>query len=135
MTPFRKRLLLTAALATAAGAYALAHRWPDFGRASDLLQARMGAIGWLQGLDPYRFVRESGAWPYPLLYPLPALMVVSPLALVPAWLSEAVFMLLGTALLAWGLTRDRLFPPGLAVFISAPFLYSVALAQWSPLIT
>jgi len=135
MTPFRQRVLLTVALAMAAATYTLAHRWPDFGRASDLLQVRMGAMGWLQGLDPYRVVRESGAWPYPLLYPLPALMAVSPLALVPAWLAEAVFVFAGTALLAWGLTRDRLFPPALVVFMSAPFLYAVALSQWSPLLT
>jgi hypothetical protein len=135
MTPFRKRVLLTIALAAAAGTYVLAHRWRAFDKASDLLQVRLGAQAWLQGLDPYRVVRDSGAWPYPLLYPLPALIAASPLVLVPAWLAEAAFMAAGTALLAWGVTRERLVTPALVVFASAPFLYAVALSQWSPLLT
>jgi hypothetical protein len=135
MTPLRKRVLLTAALALAAGGYVLAHRWAAFDKASDLLQVRMGALAWMHGQDPYRVVQDSGAWPYPLLYPLPALIAASPLALVPAWLAEAVFVSVGTALLAWGVTRDRLVSPALAVFASAPFLYAVALSQWSPLLT
>ena len=135
MTPHRKRVLLTATVSLAAGGYALAHRWPDFTRASDLLQVRMGAGAWIHGLDPYRTVRDSGAWPYPLLYPFPALIVSSPLAFVPAWLAEAMFVFLSTALLAWGVTRDRVVQPALVVFASAPFLYAVALSQWSPLLT
>src|SRR5262245_37153767 len=119
MITVQKRCLLTAMLAIGAGTFALVHRWPDFSRASDLLQVRMGAAVWLQGLDPYRVLRESGAWPYPLLYPLTALIVAAPLVMVPGWLAEAVFVGIGTALLAWGITRNRLADPALVVFVSA----------------
>jgi hypothetical protein len=135
MTLRHHSIPLVSALGLTAGVYLAWHRWRLADQPSDLMQVWVGARAWLHGENPYTAVRTWGPWPFPLLYPFTAILVMAPLAALPAWLADAVFAALSTALLAWGLTRDRVVPPQLLVFASAPFLYAMVFAQWSPLLT
>lgn len=133
--PFRARLAFAITVGVLAAAYvlALAHFNTDF--VSDFDQIWAGARFLLDGEDPYRKVGLRGAflWKWPLYYPVPALLVVSPLASLSVVWARAVFVGLGTGLLAFGITRDgwHRWP----IFICIPFLISVELAQWAPLYT
>lgn len=69
----------------------------------------------------------------PLLYPLPAAMLVAPFAWLPMPLAGALFFGLSSALLAYGATRDGWHR--LLLFVSGPFIIAATLGQWSPLIT
>jgi FkbM family methyltransferase len=117
------------------GSYVIWLRFPDPDRLSDLRQLLVASAAWAAGRNPYEAVRAWGQWPFPLLYPLPAVLLVTPLVTLPPWAAEAAFMAVSTALLAWGLTRNQLFSPRLILFASAPFLHAVSLNQWSPLLT
>jgi hypothetical protein len=48
-------------------------------------------------------------------------------------IAGALFIGLGAALLAWGLTKDS--PHQLSLFVSAPFCMAALLGQWSPILT
>jgi hypothetical protein len=135
MTVRQQRIALVAALGFTAGIYLAWHRWRLAEQPSDLMQVWVAARAWLHGQNPYREVRAWGLWPFPLLYPFPAILALTPLAPLPAWLADAIFVALSTALLAWGLTRHRLVSPQLLVFASPPFLYAMVFVQWSPLLT
>ncbi len=75
-------------------------------------------------------------WPLPLLYPWTAVMVVSPLALLPLMAATSVFASIGAGLLAYAVIRREPNPsPSWLVFLSAPFMYAVMVAQWSPILT
>lgn len=130
----RRRLLFALGLGVLSAAYACAVGWgnPEF--VSDFDQIWAGARALLQGKDPYAVVgpgREF-AWKWPLYYPLPALLVSTPLALLPVVVARAAFAGTGAALLAWGVTRDGW--ARLPIFLSVPFLVTVELGQWSALL-
>jgi hypothetical protein len=135
MTLRKQRIVLAGALGLTAGVYLTWHRWRLAEQPSDLMQVWVAARAWLQGQNPYSAVRNWGLWPFPLLYPFPAVVALAPLALLPVWLADAIFVFLGTALLAWGVTRHGLVSPQLLVFASPPFLYAMVFVQWSPLLT
>lgn len=104
---------------------------PDF--TSDFDQVWAGARSLWQGKDPYVVVgpgREFG-WNWPLYYPLPALVALSPLGLLPVIAARAVFASISAGFFAWAITRDgwHRWP----VFISVSFLVNVELGQWSAL--
>jgi len=88
----------------------------------------------LRGQNPY-VVGDSlyhNAWKYPLIYPGTAVVLGAPFAALPLGLAQALWSGLGTAGLAWVLTRRgwwALFALGSAPYISASFL-----VQWSPLL-
>ncbi len=132
---YRARLAfaLTVGILTAAYVVALAHFNTDF--VSDFDQVWAGARFLLQGKDPYVKVGPRGAflWKWPLYYPVPALLVIAPLTKLSVVWARAIFVGLGTGLLAFGITRDgwHRWP----IFICIPFLISVELAQWAPLYT
>jgi len=128
-------VLLVVTAASAAGLYVLSLRKSHPESLSDLRQLLVAALGWLHGSNPYEAVRVWGHWPFPLLYPLPAVILVAPLAILPSWIAETVFTSTGAAWLAWVLTRDRVASPRLLAFASAPFIHAVALSQWSPVLT
>ena len=117
------------------GLYVLAHGRanPDF--VSDFDQVWAGARALLEGKDPYQVVGPRGAfvWKWPLYYPLPALMVVSPLGLLPVLAARVIFAGVSASLLAWGATRDGW--QRLPIFISVSFMVCVELVQWSSLYT
>jgi hypothetical protein len=131
----QRRIALTSALGLVAGFYVVWRRWDYPEKSSDLVQVWIAARAWLGGADPYGAVKAWGGWPYPLLYPFPAVLVLAPLAVVPHWLAEGLFFALSTALLAWGTTREELVSPKLLMFVSPPFLHAMAFVQWSSLLT
>jgi hypothetical protein len=104
---------------------------PDF--TSDFDQVWAGAKAILEGKDPFAVVgpgREFG-WNWPLYYPLPALVALSPLGLLPVIAARAIFAAVSAGLLAWAVTRDGW--QRLPIFISVSFLVTIELGQWSAL--
>ena len=83
---------------------------------------------WLAGGNPY-----DVGYPDVLLYPLPAVLAVVPLAGLSMPLACAVFVAISAGLLSYGSTRESWH--GLGVLLSAPFIIAAGLGQWSPLLT
>ena len=129
----RPRICFAVGVATLAAIYVLFRRWDNADGPSDLTQVWIAARAWLAGGNPYEAVRMWGDWPYPLLYPFPAALVLVPFTALPPWLADALFAAVGTGLLAWGSTREA-DAPKLVMFLSAPLLYALSLGQWSPLL-
>jgi len=101
--------------------------------ASDFDQLWYGARGVLRGVSPYGIVgpgREFD-WDY-LFYPMPAVVITLPFALLPLLIARATFsagsaFLLGAAL--WREDRGRLL-----VFATAPMLIALGRGQSSPVL-
>ena len=89
----------------------------------------------LAGQNPYHVIAVGPENPGNdvLLYPLPALLVVAPVAWLPLALSGGIFLGISSALLAFVLLRDGYHR--LPIFLGAPFLMAISLGQWSPLVT
>jgi hypothetical protein len=92
-----------------------------------------GARALLQGDNPYAVIRASGPFPFdaPFKYPLPAAVVVLPLARLSAPAAAAVFGGVSLALLAFGLTATswgRLY-----LLLSPACLVTLFSGQWSSL--
>jgi hypothetical protein len=89
----------------------------------------------LAGQNPYHVVAVGPENPGNdvLLYPLPALLLIVPLAWLPIAVSGGVFLGISSALLAFALLKDGYHR--LPIFMSAPFLMAISLGQWSPLVT
>ena len=134
----RKRILVVVAIAVAAAGltirYRLAHSADP---PSDFAQVWAAARAWRHGGDPYAVVGPGKAfeWPFPLLYPMTAVVFALPFSLLPLRIADACFVALGAGLLAWVLTRDRLTNPALVGFGSMAYIYVTQTVQWSPLIT
>jgi hypothetical protein len=98
--------------------------------AGDLTVLWRGAHALIEGVAPY------GATPREpkdrLLYPLPAVLLVSPLALLSPRVAGAIWSGFGMALIAW-VALGRFGVHGLGVVLSRSAERAVALAQWSPL--
>lgn len=126
-----RSVLIGSSLACVSAAYAGQREMP-----SDFAQLWHAARAWLAGIDPYSVVGPDKAfvWDFPLLYPMPAVLVAVPFALLPLWLADALFIGTGSGLLAWGLMRDRLDDPRLLVFISGAGALAIQTSQWSPLL-
>ena len=103
---------------------------------SDLAQVWAGARAFLAGQNPYDAVGPGRSLDleFPLMYPLPAVLLTSLLAWLPLRVLDPLFVGLGTAALAWGLTRTSLKNPQLLALVSVPFLLCLQLSQWAPLI-
>jgi hypothetical protein len=129
----KQRVWFALGLATLAAIYVIFKRWDNADGPSDLTQVWVGARAWLAGENPYEAVRMWGQWPFPLLYPFPAALVLVPFTVLPPWVADALFAGVGTGLLAWGSTREA-DAPRLVMFLSAPLLYALSLGQWSPLL-
>ena len=101
----------------------------------DFDQVWFGARALWAGKNPYDLVGPGRAfdWPWPLYYPVTALLVVSPLALLPVNLARLLFVGGSAALLSYGITRESWVR--LPVFGSCAFALAVLAAQWSPLLT
>lgn len=127
------RLAFTLAVLLASGgyAYAIARANPEF--VSDFDQVWAAARALLAGRDPYREIGPHAPfrWSWPLYYPLPALLLTSPLAYLPVEWARTIFSGVTAALLAWGITRDgwSRWP----VFISVCFMVNAELSQWAAL--
>ena len=85
----------------------------------------------LAGSDPYVVAPQS--WPWPYAYPLPAALVASLLAWLPAGIAFAAFTSVAFAALVYGLLRGGWYRlPALA---SGASVAALSLGQWSPLLT
>jgi hypothetical protein len=130
-----RRVILAAAAALIAGL--IAYQLPRDIRQSDFAQVWAAARGWRHGMDPYEVVGPDRVfrWQFPLLYPLPAVIVGLPFSWLSLPWADACFVASGAAAFLWAVTRDGLRTPRLWGLASLPFCYAVATSQWSPLIT
>jgi hypothetical protein len=90
------------------------------------------------GINPYHAIGPEGLYrfSFPLLYPLPAVVAMLPLAWCSAQWADTLFFGGSTALLVWALTRTRCaLHPRICVCFSAAFVSASHTAQWSPLMT
>jgi hypothetical protein len=103
-------------------------------QANDFTYPWVAARAIANGVDPYKAVRSTRMpWGSTFLYPVPAALVAMPVAWIPVRLAGAIFVGLGTAFLAFALTKRTLW--GLVLFLSAPVFHACRGVQWSPLLT
>jgi hypothetical protein len=90
----------------------------------------------LQGGNPYTAVGPGRVieWPFPLYYPLPALLALAPLALLPVRIALTVFMGTSSALLAY-LVSGGPHKWRLLVFVSAALQFGAGAGQWATLMS
>jgi hypothetical protein len=112
-------------------AYALISR-PGY--PSDFYQFWAAARTLLAGGDPYLVVPEGPLNPFndPAKYPLPAYLLLCAVAWMPLGVAGGVFMAISTGLCVWGIARTGI--ERLPLVLSASFLLSLSLGQWSPLL-
>ena len=130
--PTRGQRLLVAALvglASAAVAFALIGR-PGYD--SDFYHFWWAARITLSGGDPYALPTPGPLNPGNLhfLYPYPAALLLLPFAKTSLALGGALFVGSGSAAAAWAISRDGWYR--FPIFLSAPFLLTLSLGQWSP---
>jgi hypothetical protein len=102
---------------------------------TDFDQVWFAAQALWQNQSPYDLIGIGKAfeWKWPFYYPLPVVVLTSPLGLVSVFLARAIFAGLSVGALAWHITRDGW--ERVPLFASMSFLVSVQLVQWSPLMT
>lgn len=107
----------------------------QYGGRTDWAQIWFGARALMHGISPYDVVGPGRAfeWQFPLLYPLPAIVIGVPFALAPLAAAVGLFAGCSAALLAFALTREHWYR--LLLLLSAPFLLAMLSAQWSMLLT
>ena len=129
----RLAIALGAALAAGFYVWAYARANPDF--VSDFDQVWAAARGLWNHRDPYKLVGPRGAflWKWPLYYPLPALLIASPLGLLPLIAARVIFAAFSAGSLAYALSREGY--ARLLSLLSISFVTAVELVQWSPLLT
>ena len=123
--------VLLAVIAAVLGA-ARATLHPEY--TSDLDQLWHAGRALLDGRDPYGVVgpgRELD-WPWPVFYPLPAILLILPFCALPVALARAAFGISLAAALgaAMAPTWRRHWP----LLASASFLMAIMRSQWSPLV-
>lgn len=130
----RARILVAVAIGAATIAYFIIGLSLQPG-ARDFDQVWFGARALWSGRNPYDLIGPGRAfdWPWPLYYPATALLIVSPLALLPVGIARMIFVGGSAALLAYGVTRESWIR--LPLFGSCAFALAVLAAQWSPLLT
>jgi hypothetical protein len=83
--------------------------------------------------NPYAVIGPHGqrfVWPWPLYYPVPALLLAAPVAWLPLPLFRPAFLGVSAAWLAWGLGRED--PWRMALLSSGPMLAAVSIGTWEP---
>jgi hypothetical protein len=102
---------------------------------TDWAQIWYGARALTHGVNPYSVVGPGRLfeWQFPLLYPLPALVIRVPFSLAPLAVAVGLFAGCSAALLAFGLTKHGWSK--LLLLAGAPFVLSVLSGQWSVLLT
>jgi hypothetical protein len=131
------RILLVVAIAVVAGWFTAITAQPKF-VTTDFEYLWRGARLWSVGIDPYSMQPRAAwlhIWPLfdRLFYPLPALLVVGPFAAWPLATAQILFVGLASALLAWRLSRDALWP--LLIFLTPSMWMAAFIGQWSPWLT
>lgn len=101
---------------------------------ADFIYPWAAARSLLAGDNPYHALRGGLPNPFqaPLFYPLPAVLLVAPLAGLSLAAAGAVFFGASAGLLALAVTRGGW--ERLPLFVSGPFVVAASLGQWSPLV-
>ena len=99
---------------------------------SDFDQLHLAARALLKGADPYAAVVSAG-YPFPLFYPLPAVLLAVPFTPLPIDLARAAWSGLGAGCLTAAALRYRRALP--VALLGAGFGSAVVLGQWSPIAT
>ena len=104
---------------------------------SDLAQVWAGTRALLHRQNPYEAVGPGRAfeWPFPLLYPVTAMVTLFPLAALPLRWVDPIFVGLGFGLFTWAVTTRRVLTPALVALVSLPALMTLQTSQWSLLLT
>jgi hypothetical protein len=135
LAPTRLRRLLVALAAglTAGLAAFLYHSRPE--AAPDFIYPWAAARYLASGINPYSALPGGLTAPFqaPLLYPLPAILVATPLSWFPLPVAVGTFVAMSVFLLSYTLTSRNWEP--LICLASAPLILAVLLGQWSPLLT
>jgi hypothetical protein len=98
---------------------------------SDLAQLHAAARAWLAGQSPYDIVGPGRAfdWPWLLLYPFPAVLVLTPFAWLPLWVVDPLAAAVSVGLYAWSVPRTAWWGLG-----SLCLLNAVMNVQWPPIL-
>ena len=130
------RLGMRSALAVLIGSVAFVLVWIKTanGALTDFDLVWYGARALWSGENPYAVIGPGRpfAWPFPLLYPLTAVITVLPLAALPAHLARSLFAGLGAAVFTFAISKEGFVP--LLVLLSPPFTNAIRTAQWTPLL-
>ncbi len=130
--PLYRRLVIAVIIGLCAAYLA----WPGVGvvGASDFNQLWYAARSLLAGSNPYAAVGPGRTfdWPFPLFYPLPAVLVAVPFTVLTPAGASMLFSGIAAALFVWVLTGSA--PYRLAAVLSFSFYYAAAISQWSPLL-
>ena len=105
---------------------------------SDAAQLWFAARELLAGRDPYASIGPGLAfnWPFPLLYPMPAVLLFVPFAFLSEHATDIVWASVGAAFLTYSLLRTRRgIAATMLALLSAPFHSAIHVAQWAPLIS
>jgi hypothetical protein len=132
-----QRLAFALAVATTAAVLAWTVWSQPQPQVSDLAQVWAGARALLNGENPYQAVGpgRSFNWPYPLLYPMTAVVALAPLAWLPLRWVDPLFVALGFGLFTYAVTRRHLLTPALMALVSIAALMTPQTSQWSLLLT
>lgn len=99
----------------------------------DLRYSLWPARDWLAGEDPYLPYKQN-LDPIAVPYPFTAVLLVTPLTLLPDRVAGIVFLGIGSCLLAW-MVLGKSQNWRLLMFLSWPFINSMAFIQWAPYIS
>jgi hypothetical protein len=97
---------------------------------SDWDQCWLAGRALLHGQSPYGAVNQETS-PWPLIYPLPAVLVSLPFAVAPLQLARALFSGVTSALLAYALARRW---RDLLPFLSGAYMWALLGVGWTPLL-
>jgi hypothetical protein len=129
----KARLATAAAVAVAAAAIAYVKIVMQVGYPSDFSYFWVGSRALLDGQSPYAVVQPGGPPFYfqsGYLYPLPAALLVAPLAVLPVNAAGIIFAALGMAVLAFAITNEGF--DRLPILMSFPALWCMSTGQWAP---
>jgi hypothetical protein len=104
---------------------------------SDVAPVWAGARALLRGRDPYASV-GPGRWfdtKFPLMYPMTAVLTMTPLAFASMHWADLLFCAIGCCLFIWAVTTDGRLPPAVVALVSLPALMTLQTGQWSLLLT
>lgn len=133
VTLFRRLgIALGAALVTGLFALVRFRVHPDW--TTDFDQMWYAARALLGGVDPYEAVGPGRAfdWPWALYYPLPAVLVSTPFALLPLGLARVAFSATGGFVVGYAIAPQ--WRARWPILLSMAFLSAIARNQWSPFV-
>jgi hypothetical protein len=132
-----RRIALTLAASISAALFTWMFWRDPQSQPSDLGQVWAGSRALLHGQNPYEAVGpgRSFNWPFPLLYPLTAMMALIPFAWMPLQWTDPLFVAVGFGLFTWAVTKERVASPALVALVSLPALMTLQTSQWSLLLT